>query len=85
MDFPYELFLALRFFLERTGTVSLILKRYTMLHNVFCVSCNLLWQLSYLAKLYSLGLLSTNIVFYVLLIIGWVQEERVVMLHLWNL
>ena len=63
-----------------------ILKRYALLHNIFCVSANMIWQLSYLAKLYSLGILSISIsLFYIVLIVGWVQEERVVMLHLWNL
>ena len=45
----------------------------------------MIWQLCYLVKLYSLGILYRNILFYLVLIVGWVQEERVVMLHLWNL
>ena len=85
LDFPYELFLAVRFFISRDGAVSSLLKRYALLHNICCVSANMIWQLSYLAKLLSLGILSSHIVFYILLIVGWVQEERVVMLHLWNL
>ena len=75
----------MRFFISREGVVSTLLKRYALLHNIFCVSANMIWQLSYLAKLYSLGILSRHILFYIVLIVGWVQEERVVMLHLWNL
>ena len=85
LDFPYELFLAVRFFISRDGVVSTVLKRYALLHNIACVSANMIWQLSYLTKLYSLGILSRHIVFYIILIVGWVQEERIVMLHLWNL
>ena len=85
LDFPYELFLAVRFFISRDGVVSTLLKRYALLHNIFCVTSNMVWQLCYLVKLYSLGILYRNIIFYLILIVGWVQEERVVMLHLWNL
>ena len=85
LDFPYELFLAVRFFIERRGSLSYVLKSYTILHNVICVSCNMVWQLTYLVKLYSLGAISWNLIFYLTLILGWIQEERVVMLHLLNL
>ena len=37
LDFPYELYLALRFFIARGGSLDIGLKRYAFLHNLACV------------------------------------------------
>ena len=85
LDFPFELYGVIRFFIRRTGRMNVWLKRYTLLHNIVCVSCNMLWQIQYLAHLVHLGLAWSHLPLYTILIIGWIQEEYVVMSYLLNL
>ena len=92
LDFPYEIFLAIRFFISRTGKLIYCLKRYVFLHNLVCVSCNFSWQTFYFLKLlYSFyasgtGLLPVifSVATFFTLLSGWVQEEIVLMKHLWQ-
>ena len=92
LDFPYEIFLAVRFFISRTGKLIYFLKRYVFLHNLVCVSCNFSWQTFYFLKLlYSFyhsgtGLLPVilSMAIFFTLLSGWVQEEIVLMKHLWK-
>ena len=92
LDFPYEIFLALRFFISRTGSLIHFLKRYVFFHNLVCVTCNFSWQTFYFLKLVLswhlagtgalTALLSTAT--FLTLLSGWVQEEIVLMKHLWQ-
>ena len=92
LDFPYEIFLAIRFFISRTGRAIYCLKRYVFIHNLLCVTCNFSWQTFYFLKLlhsfyYSgTGLLpvALSFVIFFTLLSGWVQEEIVLMKHLWQ-
>merc|ERR1719347_156205 len=90
LDFPYEIYLALRFFIDKKGRLNDICKRYTFLHNFLCVFSNFSWQTFYFIKLIStfynsgsgiITLLLSGLVYSVLMA-GWVQEEYVVMDHL---
>ena len=85
LDFPFELYGAIRFFISRKGTMAMVLKRYTLVHNIMCVSCNMLWQIRYLVHLVHLGMAWSHLPIYTILIIGWIQEEYVVMSYLINL
>lgn len=84
LAFPFESFLAFRFFIDRYGILSYILKRYALLHNLACFSCNMVWQCRYLVELWSMKLLGSYLVLYFLLIMVYVQEEIVSMKFLWN-
>ena len=84
-DFPFEAYCALRFFISRKGNLNYFLKRYTLVHNIVCVTCNMVWQFSYLAQLWSMSILGSSLPLYIMLIVAWVQEEYVVMKHLLNL
>ena len=84
-DFPFEAYCALRFFISRKGNLNYFLKRYTLVHNIVCVTCNMVWQFSYLAQLWSMSMLGSSLPLYIMLIVAWVQEEYVVMKHLLNL
>ena len=87
IDFLFKLYGAVRFFISRKGLTSMMMKRYTLMHNIVCVSCNMLWQTRYMAHLVSLGLAWSHLPLYTILIIGWIQEEYVVMnylLNIWN-
>ena len=79
LDFPFELYLWVRYFVPRAGAVDTLMRRYVLLHNIVIVSCNMLWQARYLLHLHSLGILGTNVLGYLVLFAGWVQEEYVVM------
>lgn len=93
IDFPYEIFLALRFFIDRTGSLLHFLKKYVFFHNLVCVTCNFSWQTFYFLKLlYGFHLSGTgllpvllSVAVYFALLSGWVQEEIVLMKHLWLL
>ena len=94
LDFPYEIFLAIRFFISRTGRLIHCLKRYVFLHNLVCVGCNFSWQTFYLLKLLHYfhnsgsGLqlpVFLSVATFFTLLSGWVQEEIVLMKHLWQL
>lgn len=85
-DFPIEFFLAVRFFIKRRGLFNNFLSRYILLHNVICVSCNMLWQFSYLLYLLNNGLIQgSHLIFYLVLIFGYIQEEYVLMSYLLRL
>lgn len=91
LDFPFEIYLALRFFIDRQGLLNLLCKRYVFLHNLTCVTCNFLWQtfyfsslmISFLASGSGLAFLVSSVI-YLVLLLGWGQEEYVVMQYLWN-
>lgn len=55
------------------------MKRYVLLHNIVIVSLNMVWQARYLLLLSSLGILRSQVLGYLVLFTGWVQEEYVVM------
>ena len=92
LDFPYEIYLALRFFINRAGRFNHFLKQYVFGHNFLCVICNFSWQTYYFTTLiisfHSDGIgfvtILISIVIYATLLSGWIQEEIVLMKHLWN-
>ena len=84
-DFPFYLYLGVRYFVQRAGAVDTLMKRYVLLHNIVFVSCNMLWQARYLLHLHSLGILGSHVLGYLVLFTGWVQEEYVVMDFLFRL
>ena len=85
LDFPFELYLWVRYFVPRAGAVDTLMRRYVLLHNIVIVSCNMLWQARYLLHLHSLGILGSHVLGYLVLFTGWVQEEYVVMDFLFRL
>ena len=68
----------MRFFISRDSVVSTLLKHYALLHHFCCVTSNIVWQLCYLAKLYNLGVPSWDIVFFLSLVVGWVQAGVII-------
>ena len=84
LAFPFEGFLAIRFFIDRYGILSYILKRYAMVHNLVCFSFNMVWQCRYLVELWSMAILGPKLPLYFLLIMAYVQEEVVIVKHLWK-
>ena len=79
LDFPFEFYLWLRYFVQRDGLTDTRMKRYVLLHNIAIVSLNMMWQARYLLQLSSLGILGSHVMGYPVLFTGWVQEEYVVM------
>ena len=79
LDFPFEFYLWLRYFVQRDGLTDTRMKRYVLLHNIAIVSLNMMWQARYLLQLSSLGILGSHVMGYLVLFTGWVQEEYVVM------
>ena len=61
------------------------MKRYVLLHNIVIVSLNMVWQARYLLLLSSLGILRSQVLGYLVLFTGWVQEEYVVMEFLFKI
>ena len=61
------------------------MKRYVLLHNIVVVSLNMVWQARYLLLLSSLGILRSQVLGYLVLFTGWVQEEYVVMEFLFKI
>jgi len=93
LDFPYEIYLALRFFIDKNGRFNNICKKYAFFHNFCCVLMNFSWQTFYfirlIASFYQVGssvlTLAVSGLVYLVLMAGWAQEEYVVMDHLWKL
>ena len=95
LDFPFKIFLAIRFFISRTGRLIHYLKRYVFLHHLVCVGCNFSWQTFYFLKLlhccfYNSGTglqlpVILSVVTFFTLLSGWIQEEIVQMKYLWQL
>ena len=52
INFPYKLFLALRFFVARDGGFHRGMKTVTFLHKLLCLAINLYWQTFYLGRLW---------------------------------
>lgn len=52
INFPYKLFLALRFFVARNGGFHRGMKSVTFLHKLLCLAINLYWQSFYLGRLW---------------------------------
>ena len=52
VNFPYKLFLALRFFVPREGGWYRSLRRVTILHKFLCLGLNGYWQALYLGRLW---------------------------------
>ena len=69
----------MRYFVQRDGLTDSLMKRYVLLHNIVIVSLNMVWQARYLLLLSSLGILRSQVLGYLVLFTGWVQEEYVVM------
>ena len=51
LNFPYKLFLAIRFFVDRSGKVYSYMKTLTIIHKILCVLINFYWQFFYVTKL----------------------------------
>ena len=92
LDLPFKIFLAVRFFVSRTGRPIHHLKRFCFLPHLFCLGCNFSWQTFYLLKrlhcFYSSGTglqlpLVLSVVTFFTLLSGWIQEEIVMMRHFW--
>jgi len=47
LNFPYKIYLALRFFLTRSSNINNYCKRYTLCHKLLCVCINFTWQTFY--------------------------------------
>ena len=90
LNFPYKIYLALRFFLTRSSNINNYCKRYTLYHKLLCVCINFTWQTFYFFKLlfifygtgYSILMLLLSLMFYSLLMSAWIVEECVVMDYL---
>jgi len=84
LNFPYKLFLALRFFVRRDGRWHRLMKTVTLVHKLLCLGLNVYWQSFYLARLWPVvrhsGLMTALI--YIGLMAGWLQEEFIVVKHL---
>ena len=52
LNFPYKLFLALRFFVRRDGRWHRLMKTVTLVHKLLCLGLNVYWQSFYLARLW---------------------------------
>ena len=52
INFPYKLFLALRFFVARNGGFHRGMKTVTFFHKLLCLAINLYWQTFYLGRLW---------------------------------
>lgn len=86
-NFPYKVYLAGRFLVDRQGGLLRAGLYYTVCHKLVCVLANLAWQAWYSARLFSgeahwgWELLGSALV-YTVLLAGWLQEEWVVLSHL---
>ena len=85
MDFPFEFYLWLRYFVQRDGLTDSLMKKYVLLHNVTIVGLNMVWQARYLLQLSAMEILSSQVLGYLVLFIGWIQEEYVVMEFLFKI
>ena len=85
LDFPFELYLWLRYFVQRDGLTDSLMKRYVLLHNIAIVSLNMMWQARYLLQLSNMGILGPYAFGYLVLFTGWLQEEYVVMDFLYKM
>ena len=52
LNFPYKLFLALRFFVRRDGRWHRLMKTVTLVHKLLCLGLNVYWQSFYLGRLW---------------------------------
>eukprot|EP00092_Neocalanus_flemingeri_P094722 GFUD01120463.1.p1 GENE.GFUD01120463.1~~GFUD01120463.1.p1 ORF type:complete len:153 (-),score=34.96 GFUD01120463.1:54-512(-) len=92
LNFPYKIYLAVRFFIDRYGRLNNLLKKYAFCYKFMCVAVNFTWQTFYFIKLIStfyytgssILILQITSMVYLFLMAGWVQEEYVVMDHLWK-
>merc|ERR1712126_2686 len=77
LNFPYKLFLALRFFVDRSSSLYSSMKTVTLIHKILCVFINFYWQFFYVTKL--VGVVEEKgyivVVPYICLMSGWIQEE----------
>ena len=89
-NFPYKVYLALRFFIDRSGSLNSFCKRFAFFHKMLCVSVNFSWQTFYFIKVLTifyytgssvLTLLLSGIL-YTVLMVCWIREECVVVEHL---
>jgi len=88
--FPYQIYLSLRFFLNRTGIFNTIFKTFAFFSRILCVSVNFSWQTFYFIKLitifYFTGSSAIRLlisgVLYTLCMSAWVREEWVIISHL---
>ena len=93
LDFPYDIYLALRFFIHKQGHLHHIFKHCIFLHNAVCLFLNLSWQIFFLTSspstFYnpssSIPTMLVSVLVYFLLMAGWVQEEFIVFDHVWKL
>ena len=85
MDFPFEFYLWLRYFVQRDGLTDSLMKKYVLLHNIVIVGLNMVWQARYLLQLSGMEILSSQVLGYLVLFTGWVQEEYVVMEFLFKI
>ena len=85
LDFPFEFYLWLRYFVQRDGLTDNLMKKYVLLHNVVIVSLNMVWQARYLLQLSGMEILKSHVLGYLVLFTGWIQEEYVVMEFLFKI
>ena len=76
--FPDQLYLAVRFFIERSGRLNMMLLKIVRIYNIICVSSNFLWQGGYLVYLHQLGELTLlNLPVFIIMFISFSWDEYV--------
>ena len=83
--FPVELYLAMRFFIDRKGVLNAVLKKLTVIHNLVFVIWNFIWQFGYIYYLHNSNQLGGYLTVYLLILLIWSFEEYLVMIHLFKL
>ena len=83
--FPVELYLAIRFFIDRKGVFNSVLKKLTVIHNLVFVIWNFIWQFGYIFYLYNSNQLGGYLPLYLVILLIWSFEEYLVMIHLFKL
>ena len=90
LNFPYKIYLSLRFFIDRTGSMNNFCKTFAFFHKILCVSVNFSWQTFYFIKLITIFYftgssalsLLLSVFLYAVFMSAWAREEYVVMSYL---
>ena len=83
--FPVEFYLALRFFIDRSGLMNKILKNLTVVYNLVFVIWNFVWQFGYIYYLHNTDQLGAYLPLYLVIFFVWSVEEYLVMMHLFKI
>merc|ERR1711874_666845 len=67
MNFPYKIYLSLRFFIDRTGSINKFCKTFAFFHKILCVSVNFSWQTFYFIKLITIFYFTGSSIFSLIL------------------